>query len=174
MIWSHSSLWTESLMEVWNSRAQRIRNGLWAPLISSALATPQDLAPPRPPYRIRYLCFSGWNRHCSFCGNCALAIWPWTSLIRLNERNLYAAYQWSAISTRNLCFGRFPILLGEPCCHWARPDWGVDLVRFPILNHVGLGYILPPKQLIFLGSVQGFSKFWEFVSPTIKCRRSDT
>jgi hypothetical protein len=49
-----------------------MRNGSLAPLISKALAMPQDLAPPRPPYATLYR--DGLNKPCSLMGNSALAM----------------------------------------------------------------------------------------------------
>ena len=57
---------TESDMEFCNSRAQSILIGFCIDIAINALATLQDLAEPRPPYRILYL--FGSNRNPSFSG----------------------------------------------------------------------------------------------------------
>src|SRR6266702_2844360 len=56
-------------MEFWNSRAHNTRMVRCLPIISRALAMPQDLLPPRPPHRTLYRW--GSKRNWSLIGNWA-------------------------------------------------------------------------------------------------------
>ena len=117
-------------MLVWNSRAQRMRNGSLAPLISKALAMPQDLAPPRPPYATLYR--DGLNKPCSLMGNSALAMALATS-DNLNPSYLLVAPIWQglgAIQQRKKPNGANPF----PPTRMGTMSGGALLERLPSLR----------------------------------------